>query len=57
MDNKKIVEAKASIGQAAENEQMEAQAAVLRAQWKVESARIDVEKAYLNTAVTASWEN
>ncbi len=57
MDNKNIVETKASIGQAAEYEQMEAQAAVLRAQWKVESARIDVEKAYLDTAVTASWEN
>lgn len=57
MDNKKIVETKAALGQAAEYEQKEAQAAVLRAQWKVESARIDVEKAYLNTAVTASWEN
>ena len=55
MDNKKIVETKAELGQAADYEKMEAAASVMRAGWKVESARIELEKSYLNTADTASW--
>lgn len=54
MDNKKIVEAKAALGQAAEYEIKEAYAQVKRAEWKVESSRINLEKAYLKTAETAA---
>ncbi len=54
-DNKKIVETKESLGQASQYEIKEAEALVKRGEWRVESARIDVEKSYLNTAVTAVW--
>lgn len=55
MDNKKIVETKASLGQTSEYEIKEADAMVKRDEWRVESARIEVEKSYLNTAYTAAW--
>ncbi len=55
MDNRKIVETRASLGQAFDYEIKESDALVKRAEWDVENARVAVEEAYLNTAYTASW--
>lgn len=52
---KKIVETKTTLGQTSEYERKEADALLLRVLWRVENARVEIEKSYLNTAVTASW--
>ncbi len=54
-ENIKIVKTKSELGQTSHYEQEEAQALVTRALWRVESARIEIEKAYLYVAITASW--
>ena len=55
MENMYIVKTKAALGQTAAYEMKEAEAQIKRAEWKVESSRVNLEKAYLNTINTASW--
>ena len=55
MENMYIVKTKAALGQTAAFEMKEAEAQIKRAEWKVESSRVNLEKAYLNTINTASW--
>jgi len=54
-ENKKIIETKTALGQTSEYERKESDANILRSAWRVESARIEIEKAYLNIALASSW--
>ncbi len=55
MENKKIIETKTALGQTSEYERKESDANILRAEWRLENTRIEIEKAYLNIAIASSW--
>lgn len=55
MENHKIVETKKELGQASEFELLESESLVARAEWKIEAARIDIEKSWLTVLEDAAW--
>lgn len=54
-ENHKIMETKKDLGQASEFELLESESLVARAEWKIESARIDTEKSWLTVLEDAVW--
>ena len=56
-ENHKIIETKKELGQISDFELLESEAIVERSVWKIEAARIEMEKSWLNVLESAVWFN
>ena len=56
-DNHKIIETKKELGQVSEYEILESESIIERNNWKIEAARIEMEKSWLNLLESAVWFN
>jgi len=54
-ENHKIMETKKELGQASQFDLLESQSIVARAEWKIESARINTEISWLSVLEDAAW--